>query len=110
MRIIGFSFGDGDFTAVGPRGLTSYPAVAPPQGSFEDVFRSTGIPCFALDLRGVGGNPESAFLAASHDFRSIGAIAYDAQFFPASLASQFDVVIYFDHTKPSARFAMPLAP
>lgn len=105
MRVIGFSLGDGDFTAVGPRGLSSYPAAAPQPGTLEEVFRATGIPRFALDLRGVAGKPDAAFLAASHDFRSIGAMATDNQFSGTALASQFDVVIYFDHTTPSARIA-----
>lgn len=103
MRVIGFSLGDGDFTAVGPRGLSSYPAATPQPGSLEDVFRATGIPRFALDLRGVATTPDAAFLAAPHDFRSIGAMATDTQFSAARLASQFDVVIYFDHTTASAR-------
>jgi erythromycin esterase len=103
MRIIGFSLGEGDFTAVGPRGLASYPAATPQPGTLEEVFRATRIPRFALDLRGVADRHESAFLAASHDFRSIGSMATDNQFFATSLASQFDVVIYFDHTRPSAR-------
>ena len=103
MRVIGFSLGDGDYTAVGPRGLASYPAAAPQPGTLEEVFRAAKIPRFALDLRGVAGRPESAFLAASHDFRNIGAMAMDNQFFATSLASQFDAVIYFDHTGPSMR-------
>ena len=103
MRVIGFSLGDGDFTAVGPRGLSSYPAMPPQPGTLEEIFRATGIPRFALDLRGAADKPDAAFLAAPHDFRSIGAMATDTQFFATSLASQFDVVIYFDHTRPSER-------
>jgi len=103
MRVIGFSLGDGDFTAVGPRGLSSYPAIAPQPGTLEEVFRAAALPRFALDLRGVAGKPDGAFLDAPHDFRSIGSMANDNQFFATRLASQFDVVIYFDHTKASAR-------
>jgi len=108
MRVIGFTLGDGDYTAVGPRGLSSYPATPPESGSLEEVFRKTGIPRFALDLRGAAGSRESAFLTEPHVFRSIGAVATDEQFAPASLATQFDVVIYFDHTKASSR--LPTGP
>jgi Erythromycin esterase. len=110
MRVIGFSLGDGEFTAVGPRGLTSYPAAPPQPGTLEEVFRATGIPRFALDLRAVADRHESAFLATMHDFRSIGAMAIDNQFFATNLASQFDFVIYFDHTGPSTRLTNPPRP
>jgi len=110
MRVVGFSLGDGDFTAVGPRGLAAYPAAPPEASTLEEAFRATNIPRFALDLRTAANTPGSAFLAAPHDFRSIGAQAMDRQFFPTSLASQFDVVIYFDHTTPSTRLAFPTRP
>lgn len=111
MRVIGFSLGDGDYTAVGPRGLAAYPAAPPEPGTLEEVFRATGIPRFALDLRGADKTTDAAFLAASHSFRSIGAVAMDNQFSPTNVASRFDVVIYFDHTKASARLpAQPQTP
>ena len=49
-----------------------------------------------------------AFLAEPHGFRSIGALATDNQFAPTRLATQFDVVIYFDHTTASLR--LPAGP
>jgi erythromycin esterase-like protein len=96
---------------VGPRGLAAYPAAPPEPGTLEEVFRATGIPRFALDLRGADKTTDAAFLAASHSFRSIGAVAMDNQFSPTNVASRFDVVIYFDHTKASARLpAQPQTP
>jgi erythromycin esterase-like protein len=102
MRVIGFALGDGNYTAYGPRGLSPYPAASPPLGSVEDVFRASGLPRFALDLRDVSRAPASAWLAAPHDFRSIGAMAMDSGFNPARVAAQYDAVIYFDHTTASA--------
>ena len=110
IRVIGFSLGDGNFTAMGPRGLNTYPAAAPEAGTYEEVFRATGIPRFALDLRGVAAKPESRFLAEPHEFRSIGSMATDNQFFASSLASQFDAVIFFDHTNASARLLVTSHP
>lgn len=46
----------------------------------------------------------ATWLAAPHDFRSIGATAVDSGFFPMRLTSAFDVLIYFDHTKAAAAF------
>jgi erythromycin esterase len=110
LRVFGFALGDGNFTAQGPRGLGTYPAASPQPGSLEAIFRETQIPRFALDLRDAGARPASAFLTAPHDFRSVGALAMDSQFFPTPLASRFDVVLYFDHTKPSTRLTAQSGP
>ena len=110
MRVIGFALGDGEYTAVGPRGLTSYPAVPPEPGSVENVFRATGFPRFALDLRGVSTTPAAAWLAAPHDFRSIGAMATDNGFSPTRVAALYDALIYFDHTKASAELRGRVVP
>jgi len=110
MRVIGFSLGEGTYTAVGPRGLSSYDAAPPEDGSLEQVFRATGLQRFALDLRGSANTPDASFLATPHEFRSIGALATDNQFFPTNLAQQFDVVIYFDQTRASTRLPVPPRP
>jgi erythromycin esterase len=105
MRVIGFALGEGEYTAVGPRGLSVYPAAPPAPGSAEEVFRATGVPRFALDLRDASRSTAGAWLGTAHDFRSIGAVAMDQAFNPSVLARQFDVIIYFDRTTASAELA-----
>jgi erythromycin esterase len=101
MRVVGFALGEGQYTAVGPRGLASYQAEAPPPGSVESVFRSTGIPRLALDLRLATSSRDGAWLADPHDFRSIGAMALDRAFSPAPVAKHYDVLVYLDRTTPT---------
>ena len=103
MRVVGFALGEGEYTAMGPRGLASYRAVAPPPGSVESVLRSTGIPRLALDLRSAANSPggDGNWLAQPHDFRSIGSTASDWGFFPTPVAKRFDVLVYLDQTTPT---------
>jgi erythromycin esterase len=101
LRTVGFAFGDGDYTAMGPRGLTSYPAEPPPLGSVEAVLRATGLPRLALDLRAAKASPDGAWLAARHDFRGIGAVAQERAFVPTPVAERYDLLIYLDHTTPT---------
>jgi erythromycin esterase len=101
MRVVGFALGEGDYTGVGGRGLTSYPAEAPPPGSVESVLRAAGMPRLALDLRAAARSPDGGWLAEPHDFRSIGAGALDRAFFPTPVAKRFDVLVYVDRTTPT---------
>jgi erythromycin esterase len=98
MRTVGFAFGEGDYTAFGPRGLASYPAGPPAPESVESALRATGIPRFALDLRAARGTSGGAWLSDFHDMRSIGAVARDQAFASTPVAKWFDVLIYLDRT------------
>lgn len=103
-RVFGFAMGEGDYTAVGPRGLASFPSSAPVADSYETAFRAAGVPNFVLDMRSAAQDPAAAFLTKPHQFRSIGSMAVDLGFFPIVLANAFDAIIYFDRTKASAAF------
>ena len=100
MSVFGFAMNTGRYTAVGPKGLTDYAALPAPNGSFERVFHDLG-PRFVLDLRPARTVSDARWLGEQHDFRSVGAMATDAQFYPLALASAFDAVIYFDSTTPA---------
>jgi erythromycin esterase len=104
-RPVGFAFGEGEYTAVGPRGLASYAAAPPPPGSVEAALRATGLPRLALDLRDAGREQASAWLRQPHDFRSIGAVAVDSGFSPTAVAKDYDLLIYFDRTRPTLRLS-----
>ncbi|HEX6749938.1 MAG TPA: erythromycin esterase family protein [Longimicrobium sp.] len=106
-RVFGFAFGEGDYTAVGSRGLRAYPAAAPAPGSVESVLRRVGMPRLVLDLRGAARERDGAWLAEPHLFREIGAGAMDVQFIERRVAGRFDALIYFDHTTPSRLLPRP---
>jgi len=113
LRVIGFALGDGRYTAVGPRGLTAYPALAPVPGSVEASLHALGTPQLVLDMRRAASDRAGAWLAEPQPFRSIGAVALDGGFYPTPVARHYDALIYFDHTTPSLSLgygARPAAP
>jgi len=103
MVVFGFCFHEGTYTAVGDQGLGTYGTSSSEVGSLEWAFHRTGFPRFMLDLRLASpGDPNSSWLTQSLDFRSIGALAVQHAFYPTKVTDQFDILIYFDQTNPSA--------
>ncbi len=107
LIVFGFAFHEGDYTAVGKRGLGTYGTSASEPGSLEWALHLTGIPRLIIDIRGAGKSPNSAWLKQKLDFRSIGAMAMDYAFYPTVLTDQFDVLIYFDESHPSVLLETP---
>lgn len=108
MVVLGFAFGAGDFTGVRMSGSTfvgldRLTVGGPLSGSYEEIFASTAVPRFYLDLRGRAlDTSASAWLAGPRTFRFIGccfdptrptAFAYQSR-----LPAEFDGMIYIDRT------------
>ena len=99
---IGFTTHTGSVTAAnnwdGPAELMAVrPAIA---GSYERLFHDTGLPAFALDLRG----PVADSLRQPRLERAIGVVyrpstERQSHYFQATLADQFDIVIHYDETR-----------
>lgn len=104
MVVFGFGFHEGSYTAVGKKGLGIYTTSSSQPGSLEWFFHNTGKERLCLDLRKIPKSPLSKILSNDIDFRSIGAMAMDEAFYPTRITDQFDAVIYFDKTTPSACF------
>jgi erythromycin esterase len=101
---VAFATAKGEYQAIGKQGLGKHALQAPPSESYESAFQRTGLPRFLLDLREV--EPESGdsdWLAATHPFRSVGALAMDQQFAPVQLPTLFDAVIYLEETTAAER-------
>lgn len=100
---VGFATNRGEYTAVTRgAGLGRHPLKNAEQGSYEYVFARLGVPRFILDLRTTrAGDPGSGWLRASKDFRSIGAMALDAQFHNTDLARLYDLIVFLDETTPT---------
>jgi len=80
------------------------------EGSYERLFHGTGVPRFSLVLRGRASRLDAA-LGETRLERAIGAVYRGdsepaGRYFEASLARQFDELIWFDET----RSVVPLAP
>ena len=98
---IGFTTHTGSVTAAnnwdGPAELMAVrPSIA---GSYERLFHDTGLPSFALDLRGPAGEA----VREARLERAIGVVyrpstERQSHYFQAQLADQFDIVIHYDQT------------
>ncbi len=106
---VGFSFGEGNYSAVlGPgQPVSTYPAPEPKKGSLEYVFQSIGIPLFALDLKELKGAQNGHWLKDSKPIKSIGSVAGDDPYRTIPIAEYFDILIYFDQTTASHSFGQP---
>jgi erythromycin esterase-like protein len=103
LVVAGFAFHEGRYTAVAAgAGLKANDARPSEPGSVEWAIHQAGLPRAILDLRAAAkGSPESAWLTAPIEHRSIGALATDLAFFPTMLPEQYDLLIAFDKTSPS---------
>ena len=106
---VGFSFGEGNYSAVlGPdEPVASYPSPPPKEGSLEYTFRSVEIPIFALNLKELKENPKGIWLKDSKPLKSIGSVARDDPYGNVPVAEYFDIIIYFDQTTASHSFGKP---
>jgi erythromycin esterase len=107
LVVLGFACHEGRYTAVDRRrGLVDDNELKPSApGSLEWRLHETRLPRLVLDLRRASdADPESSWLRRAHDFRSIGALAMDQQFYPAVVPDLYDALIYFEQTKASACF------
>ena len=95
---IGFATSRGEYQAIGKQGLSNHRLQAAPPDSYEAAFERTGLPRFLLDLRPATTAADAAWLAKPHPFRSVGALAMDQQFGPASLPMLFDAIIFLEQT------------
>ncbi len=108
---LGFAFGSGSFNAVlatgsGYAGLQAHTVSDVPPLSYEDYFRSAGLPRFVLDLRGrSGAAPDEAWLQGPRLLRSVGAVFDPGRpfsfFYDVSLPHDFDAVVWFRSTQAS---------
>lgn len=108
MVVIGFAAYAGRYTAWTKDGLASnHKLKRPPAGSLEYALHEVGSPRLILDLsKASGKSASSSWLTKSMQFRAIGAMAQDEQFFRTTVSQAFDVIIYFDKTKATQCFGI----
>jgi erythromycin esterase len=106
MIVFGFGFNGGKYTAFGKKGLGSYATSLPQPGSLEWILNQTNKDQLIFDLRKVKGSPLFPILAEEIEFRSIGAMAMDEAFSKTKILDEYDAVIYFNKTSPTACFGI----
>jgi erythromycin esterase len=106
---VGFSFGEGNYSAVlGPNEpVAAYTSPSPKEGSVEYVFQSIGIPLFALNLKEVKDNQNGEWLNDNKPIKSVGSVARDDPYRDTPIAKYFDILIYFDQTTASHSYSQP---
>ncbi len=103
MVVAGFAFHEGKYTAIAPgQGLKANEAAPSALGSVEHAFHQVGLERAVIDLRlAKKDHAESGWLTEPIEHRNIGAVAIGATFFPCELPSHYDLLIFFDKTKPT---------
>ncbi len=101
MKVIGFSAGEGTYTAVeSGKGLFSgLPLSAPEPGTFELYARNSGLGNFILDVRREKlQDPHAGLAAEDVRLRMIGSMAMlpKYQFAASILPDEYDAIIYLD--------------
>ena len=111
MRVFGFAFHEGEYTAVGKDGLGTYGTSSSEAGSVEWALHKSGMARFVLDLRSASAeSPRSGWLTGTLDFRSIGAMAVEYAFYPGVVTGMFDALVFFDESHPSRPLPRPALP
>tara|TARA_R110002073_G_C9441547_1_gene577404 strand:+ start:51 stop:1775 length:1725 start_codon:yes stop_codon:yes gene_type:complete len=93
---IGFAFYEGNYTATGDNGLTSYKAQKAEVGSYEYLFNKVDEPIFLLDLRPIKNSETelSKINLKNSLFRNVGALNTINEFYKTDLSNDFDMIIF----------------
>jgi erythromycin esterase len=103
--VFGFAFHSGEYTAVGPKGISAYGTSISEPGSVEWFLKQSGLKQFILDLRLADeAQKGSRWLFRELDFRNIGAMASDYAFAPRKVREEYDVLAFFENTTASDCF------
>jgi erythromycin esterase len=111
MVVMGFSFAQGTFNAVGMLGsaytsLGPHTVGGPKYDSYEEYFLASRMPRFFLDLRNRSTMPDTpTWLPGPRNALSVGSVyadaAPDGYYYLARLPAEYDLVIFLDQTTAS---------
>jgi erythromycin esterase len=99
---VGFKFHDGSYTAWSNGSVnSSYRAIPSYPGTLDWILHSLNMPRFILNLQSASTtDPQSNWLYQLLETKDISARAND-EYLVGNVASEFDAIIFFDHTTPS---------
>jgi len=106
----GFTFFDGNFTAAGSKGLTSYEAAQAYPGTLEYLLNQVNDPIFILDLKKIksDNNPDTKWLLEKLSYRSVGAMGGGQyEFQSGKISDDFDYLIFIKTSTPSTLLPDP---
>jgi erythromycin esterase len=107
LRVFGFTFFQGSFTAVnldgGPFG--AYTVGPPPTNSYEHLFHGAGHERFILDLRPAATDPGAGWLKGPLNTREMGCChrpsVSDYGVHSISFPAAYDAIIHFENSTPT---------
>ncbi len=106
----GFAFFDGNYTAAGSKGLTSYDAMEAYPGTLEYLLEQVKEPIFILDLKKIkSDHPKGLeWLTGQLEFRNVGAMGgMQNEFSESNVSDDFDYLIFIKTSSPSMLFTNP---
>ena len=106
----GFAFFDGNFTAAGSKGLTSYEAVQAYPGTLEYLLEQMKEPIFILDLKKIKSvnDKDVEWLKERLPYRMVGAMGgMTNEFSEGKITDDFDYLIFIRTSTPSTLLPDP---
>ena len=103
----GFTFFDGNFTAFGSKGITSYEAAQAYHGTLEYLLNQLNEPIFILDLKKIKSDKhkDTEWLLERLDYRCADAVAGGQfEFQNRKISTDFDYLIFIKTSTPSVLF------
>lgn len=100
----GFAFYQGNYTAHGNKGLTTYKAEPAYLGTIEFLLNSVESPIFLIDIRKIKKEkPEElgAWILETMKFRKIGALNRESEFQYSNISDDFDFLIFINTSSAS---------
>lgn len=100
---VGFTFNEGQYTALGRKGLDTYPAQRSYPGTFEYIFNALEEPIFLLDLRKIRSDDsnDGLWFKKMLEFRNVGAVKVLNEFQPTNIFEDFDMLVFINESTNS---------
>ncbi len=103
--VVGSTFYQGNYSAYGKKGLSSYPAQKAYPGTYEYYFHLVGEPLFLLDLKDIPPTKAANELFNGKTlFRQTGQSPTKEEFEPTDIRRAFDMLIFIDKSTSSHLF------
>ena len=106
----GFTFYDGNYTAAGSKGLTSYDAQRGYPGTLEYLLEQLKEPIFILDLKRLksDNHKDTEWITQQLAYRRVGAVGGNPnEFWEGKISDDFDYLIFIKSSTPSVLFPNP---
>ena len=99
--VIGFSVYKGFYTAIANGKIAKNELSIPNKDCYEYYFNQSNLPIFFIDLNSLKTDKNCNFIKKHMDFREIGSMKRDEQFYKSNLLKEYDGIINIKETNAS---------